>query len=298
MRWLSFRAGDDVRPGVILRDGEGVIDLTKEGRGWPPSWSGLLEADLLGEIQAVWRRGDWSGPAAPLSEIHYAPPVDRPSKIIALGRNYREHAEEQHAKLPDKPLLFSKAPSCLLAHGGDIVIPEVEDQVDYEAELAVVMARRARAITAARAADYVAGITAMNDVSGRRAQFGDRQWFRGKSFDTFGPLGPWVVTLDEAGDPHALAIRSRVSGEIRQESNTRRMIFNVWETLEYISRQMTLMPGDIVSTGTPAGVGVFRDPPVFLEDGDTVEVEIEGICTLRNRVVKTHPRGSSRSSVS
>jgi 2-keto-4-pentenoate hydratase/2-oxohepta-3-ene-1,7-dioic acid hydratase in catechol pathway len=282
---LSFWAGNEIHPGVILSSGEGVIDLVEEGKGWPASWHELLEAGLLGEIRDVWERGDWSSSPRPLAGIRYAPPVTRPSKIVALGRNYKEHAEEQKAKLPERPLLFSKAPSCLLEHGGEIVIPAVEDQVDYEAELAVVMAREARDISAADARSFIAGVTAMNDVSGRGAQFGDRQWFRGKSFDTFGPLGPWVVTLDEAGDPHALAIRSRVNGEIRQESTTGRMVFNVWEILEYVSRQMTLCPGDVISTGTPAGVGAFRDPPVFLEPGDIVEVEIEGIGTLSNRVI-------------
>lgn len=285
MRWLSFWAGNEIHPGVILGSGEGIIDLVEEGRGWPASWHELLEAGLLGEIREVWERGDWSSTARPLAGIRYAPPVTRPSKIVALGRNYKEHAEEQKAKLPERPLLFSKAPSCLLEHGGEIVIPAVEDQVDYEAELAVVMAREARDISAADAPQFIAGVTVMNDVSGRGAQFGDRQWFRGKSFDTFGPLGPWVVTLNEVGDPHSLGIRSRVNGEIRQESTTGRMIFNVWEILEYVSRQMTLCPGDVISTGTPAGVGVFRDPPVFLEPGDIVEVEIEGIGTLSNRVI-------------
>ena len=284
MRWLSFYEGDRARPGVLLPGGEGVVDLGREMAGIAPSWEKILLEGRFEEIDAASRRGSWRLRPIPLDGLRLAPPVGRPSKVIAIGRNYRAHAEEQGKEPPAAPLLFSKAPSCLLGHGGTIVLPPQEDQTDYEAELAVVIGRRASRLQPDQALDCLAGVTAMNDVSGRRAQFGDKQWFRGKSFDTFGPLGPWVVTLDEIPDLRALAIRCRVNGELRQEASTADMIHAVEDLAVYITAQMTLEPGDVISTGTPSGVGVFRNPPVFLRDGDVVEVEIDGVGTLRNPV--------------
>ncbi|NPA90698.1 MAG: fumarylacetoacetate hydrolase family protein [Chloroflexi bacterium] len=210
-------------------------------------------------------------------------PLIAPSKIIGIGLNYKDHCEEQGVEPPDHPTVFAKFPSALQRPGGFIQWSrELTQQVDYEAELAVIIGRVARHVRASEAYYYVFGYTAANDVSARDIQFGDKQWVRGKSLDTFAPLGPWVVTQDEIGDPMNLAIRCRVNGEIRQESTTANMIFSVPELIEFLSRSFTLLPGDIILTGTPAGVGIFRDPPRLLQDGDRVEVEIEHIGTLTN----------------
>ncbi len=210
-------------------------------------------------------------------------PLIAPSKIIGIGLNYRDHCEEQGVEPPDHPTVFAKFPNALLAPRGIIRWnPEVTQKVDYEAELAVIIGRVARNVRASEAYYYIFGYTAANDVSARDIQFGDKQWVRGKSLDTFCPLGPWVVTQDEIGDPMNLDIRARVNGEVRQDSNTSNMIFGVADLVEFLSRSFTLLPGDIILTGTPAGVGIFRDPPLLLQDGDVVEVEIEHIGTLVN----------------
>jgi 2-keto-4-pentenoate hydratase/2-oxohepta-3-ene-1,7-dioic acid hydratase in catechol pathway len=228
-------------------------------------------ADKLGDADGI-----------PLAAASLAAPVLRPSKVLCIGMNYRDHAEEQGVELPDQPLLFAKFPSALT--GPDSTIgwsPKLTSQVDWEAELAVVVGRRLRNVSAADASEGVFGYTAANDLSARDIQFGDGQWVRGKSLDGFLPLGPAVVTADSF-DPSAKAIRSYVNGELMQDSSTDQLIFGVGEILSFLSRSFTLTPGDIVLTGTPAGVGAFRDPPVFLGDGDVVEIEIEGIGTLRN----------------
>ena len=211
-------------------------------------------------------------------------PVPRPGKIVCVGLNYHDHAEEQGEDPPDRPLLFAKAPTSVTDPGKPIVHPPEVDQVDYEVELAVVMGRTAHRVSADDARDYVAGYTVCNDVSARDAQFADEQFFRGKSYDTFAPLGPTLVA-EGALDPGKLAVECRVDGEVLQESSTAEFIFGVEELVEYISHAMTLRPGDVISTGTPGGVGIFRDPPRLLEPGDTVAVEVEGIGTLRNPVV-------------
>ncbi len=210
-------------------------------------------------------------------------PILAPSKIIAIGLNYRDHCEEQGLEPPEHPTVFAKFPSALLRPRGVIEWEtSLTKQVDYEAELAVIIGRAARKVKASEAYYYVFGYTAANDVSARDLQFGDKQWVRGKSLDTFCPLGPWVVTQDEIGDPMNLGIRCLVNGEVRQESNTGNMIFDVPHLIEFLSQAFTLLPGDIILTGTPAGVGIFRDPPLLLQDGDTVTVEIEKIGALTN----------------
>ncbi len=214
----------------------------------------------------------------------FGPPIPDPSKIIAVGLNYMDHALEQGKKPPEAPLLFAKAPSCLIGHGDPIRIPEQEEKVDAEAELAIVIGATARRLTPAEARSAVLGYTLINDVSGRSAQYGDKQWFRGKSFDTFGPCGPWIVLTEDLPDPHDLRIRGLWNGAVMQESNTRELIFGVFDLVSYVSHQMTLRPGDLIATGTPGGVGVYRDPPVFLKPGDRVLIEIEGIGALENPV--------------
>jgi 2-keto-4-pentenoate hydratase/2-oxohepta-3-ene-1,7-dioic acid hydratase in catechol pathway len=211
-------------------------------------------------------------------------PIERPSKIVCVGLNYRDHAEEQGAELPSAPLLFAKWPNALIGPGDPIVIPAVTRRVDYEAELGVVMAKRCRDVAADDALEAVGGYLCLNDVSARDLQFADGQWTRGKSIDTFCPIGPRLVPAGDVPDPQALGIRCRLNGEVMQDSTTANMIFSVAEVIAYASRTMTLEPGDLLATGTPAGVGVFRDPPVLLQDGDEVTIELEGLGSLTNPV--------------
>jgi acylpyruvate hydrolase len=211
-------------------------------------------------------------------------PIDPPGKIICVGLNYRDHAEEQGTELPSAPLLFAKWPNALIGPGEPIVIPRVSKQVDYEAELAVVIGQRVRGVSEENALEAVRGYTCLNDVSARDLQFSDGQWTRGKSADTFCPVGPQLVPATEVADPQALGIRCVLNGEVMQDSTTANMIFTVAEIIAYASATMTLEPGDLIATGTPAGVGIFRDPPVLLMDGDEVTIEIEGLGALTNPV--------------
>jgi len=212
--------------------------------------------------------------------------ISRPGKIVCVGLNYLDHAQETGQEVPKAPLLFAKWPNTLIGDGEPIVLPPDSTQVDYEAELGVVIGTTAKHVSERDALDVVAGYICVNDVSARDMQFGDGQWTRGKSPDTFCPVGPRLVPRDEIGDPQALAIRCVVNGETLQDSSTSQMIFSVAEIIAYVTRVITLEPGDLIATGTPAGVGVFRDPQVLLQDGDEVSVEIEGLGTLTNPVQK------------
>ena len=214
--------------------------------------------------------------------------IPRPGKIVCVGLNYRDHAAEAGMDLPAAPLLFAKWPNTLVGHGDPVVLPPESTQVDYEAELGVVIGTTAKRVSERAALDHVAGYICVNDVSARDLQFADGQWTRGKSPDTFCPVGPRLVPREEIDDPQALAIRCIVNGEALQDSSTAQMIFSVAEIIAYASQVITLEPGDLIATGTPAGVGVFRDPKVMLQDGDEVSVEIEGLGTLTNPVTKEH----------
>jgi 2-keto-4-pentenoate hydratase/2-oxohepta-3-ene-1,7-dioic acid hydratase in catechol pathway len=212
-------------------------------------------------------------------------PITRPQKLIGVGLNYRDHAEEVKAQLPKQPLLFGMYANAITGPEHPIVIPAMSNQVDYEAELAVVIGRRARHVPVEASLDYVAGYTIVNDVSARDLQFADKQWLRGKSFDTFAPMGPYLVTQKTLGAGDGLAIQLRLNGKTMQNSNTRNMIFKVPELVSYISEVMTLEVGDVIATGTPGGVGFVRNPQVFMKPGDVTEIELEGIGVLRNPVV-------------
>jgi len=210
--------------------------------------------------------------------------IPRPGKIVCVGLNYRDHAAEGGQDLPKAPLLFAKWPNTLIGDGDPVVLPPESSQVDYEAELGVVIGAKAKRVSERDALDHVAGYICVNDVSARDLQFADGQWTRGKSPDTFCPVGPRLVPREEIADPQALAIRCIVNGEALQDSSTAQMIFSVAEIIAYTSQIITLEPGDLIATGTPAGVGVFRDPKVLLKDGDEVSVEIEGLGTLTGTV--------------
>ncbi|MDH4101970.1 MAG: fumarylacetoacetate hydrolase family protein [Thermoleophilia bacterium] len=211
-------------------------------------------------------------------------PIDRPGKIVCVGLNYRDHAEEQGVELPAEPLLFAKWPTSLIGPGEAIVIPPIVTKADYEAELGVVIGVRAKNVSKESAFEAVRGYLCANDVSARDLQFSDGQWTRGKSPDTFCPVGP-MVARDEISDPHDLRIRAIVSGEVLQDSTTANLIFGIDDVIAYASQTTTLEPGDLILTGTPAGVGVFRDPQRLLRPGDEVTIEIEGIGSLTNPVV-------------
>jgi len=211
-------------------------------------------------------------------------PIERPQKIVCVGLNYRDHAEEQGVDLPERPLLFAKWPNTLIGPGDPIVIPPLTERVDYEAELGVVIGSRARQVSVENALEAVAGYVCANDVSARDLQFGDVQWTRGKSLDTFCPVGPALVPASDVPDPQALGIRAILNGEVMQDSTTANMVFGVAEIVAFVSQAITLEPGDLILTGTPAGVGVFRDPPVRLEPGDEITIEIDGVGSLSNPV--------------
>ena len=210
-------------------------------------------------------------------------PIDVPSKIICVGLNYRDHAAESNMELPPRPLIFSKWPNTLVGPGEPIVLPSISNEVDYEAELGVVIGKRASKVSQADALSYVRGYCCANDVSARDVQLGDGQWARGKSLDTFCPVGE-LVPASQVPDPQQLGIRAVLNGEVLQDSNTQHMIFPVAEIISFISQAITLEPGDLILTGTPPGVGFARKPPIFLKDGDTISIEITGLPTLTNPV--------------
>jgi len=298
MKLITYLQGAGPRCGLALSETVG-LDLLSTDPSLPGNWHALLpnlqrvheifrqfKDGISGQEEAVSRGEDLCLPYLDLNKVDLLSPIILPSKIICVGLNYRDHAEEQNKALPLKPLLFSKASSCLQVPGGPIALPSGCAEVDAEAELAVIIGRAGRGISRENASDHIAGYTCFNDISDREAQYSDKQFFRGKSMDTSGPCGPWIVTPDELPEfANGLNITCHWNGKLMQTSNTNQLIFPVDELISYISRTITLMPGDIISTGTPGGVGVFRNPKVFLKPGDTVTVEIEGIGKLSNPVI-------------
>jgi len=267
------------RRGVGLLKNNAIVDLT--AAGLPAS---MLEF-IAGGTSTLQRAAAIDKPLLPLDEVKLLAPVPDPQKIVAIGLNYMDHCREQNVAVPTSPLVFAKFPSSIIGPEDAIRYnPALTSQVDWEAELGVIIGKRARFVDRAEALAYVFGYTPLNDVSARDLQFGDRQWVRGKSLDTFCPIGPAIVTADEIPDPQALHILSRVNGVIMQNSSTSEMIFPVDELIAFLSNAFTLEPGDIIATGTPDGVGVFRNPKVFLQNGDRVEIEIEKIGLLSNPV--------------
>lgn len=221
-----------------------------------------------------------------LSEAKLLAPLTTPGKIVAIGLNYMDHCREQNIPVPDRPIVFTKFNTSIIGPGDPISWdPTLTQQVDYEVELGVVIGKRAKSVSVTNALDYVFGYTIVNDVSARDLQFSDRQWVRAKSLDTFCPMGPVIVTKDEIPDPQSLELRTLLNGEVVQNSSTAEMIFSVADLISFLSHSFTLEPGDVIATGTPDGVGVFRKPPVFLKHGDQVILEIEKIGRLENPVL-------------
>jgi 2-keto-4-pentenoate hydratase/2-oxohepta-3-ene-1,7-dioic acid hydratase in catechol pathway len=285
VRLLSYREGSIERLGVAVGERAlPTIALLPNGPGTIAELfaGGEVALEALRAASAAGA-GRIRAEGTPLAGLHLLAPVPRPGKVVAIGLNYFAHAAEQKVEPPQAPLIFAKFPTAVIGPGEAISWdPTLTAQVDYEAELAVVIGRRARNVGMAQALDFVLGYTCANDVSARDLQFGDRQWVRGKSLDTFCPMGPVIVTADEIPDPGTLAIACDVSGVRLQASNTADLIFSVAAIVAHCARAFTLEPGDVILTGTPAGVGVFRDPQRFLHDGDEVAVEIEGIGRLVN----------------
>ena len=267
-----------------------ALDITALAPDAPADCDALVAggAHTLDRVRTLISSASGSG-WLPLESLVLAPPLRRPGKIMAIGLNYRDHAEEQNIEPPPAPLMFAKFASSIVGPEAPVEIPPASSRIDYEVELAVIIGRRGRMISPEAARDHIFGYTIINDITARDLQRSDRQWVRAKSFDTFCPMGPAVVTVDALEFPPQRDIEMRVNGEVRQRSNTRRMIFDVPTLVSWLSEAFTLEPGDIISTGTPAGVGVFRNPPVFLTEGDVMEASIDGLGVLRNPVTHRPP---------
>ncbi len=281
MRLIRFGALGSERPGLLLADGTRV-DASGFGQDWDERFFGSDGLARLGDWAA---RHATSAPRVSESE-RLGSCVARPSKIICIGLNYADHARETKAKVPEEPVIFFKATTALCGPDDDLVLPRGSVKTDWEVELAVVIGRRTRYVSPEQALGQVAGYALHNDYSERQDQL-ERggQWSKGKSHDCYAPLGPFLATPDEVGDPHALAAWLKVNGKTRQDSNTDQMVFRVPALVSYLSRFMTLLPGDVISTGTPAGVGLGMSPPLFLKAGDLVELGIEKLGRQRQRVV-------------
>jgi 2-keto-4-pentenoate hydratase/2-oxohepta-3-ene-1,7-dioic acid hydratase in catechol pathway len=280
MRLLTFDDGSGPQAGLLA--GEDVVPVSALDAP-ASSVKGLLEALDANGLADLAERAKSAPQRIALAGLRLLAPVPNPEKIICLGLNYRDHAEESGQEIPAAPLWFAKFANSLIGSGQDIVLPSAHpDYVDYEAELAVVIGRTANRVEEADALSYLAGAMPFNDVSARDLQLQNPLWTSGKAVDTFAPCGPALVTLDEAGDLGSLALRTRINGEVVQEGNTSNLIFSVAAAIAWLSRTITLVPGDIIATGTPAGVGGPQG--IFLRDGDTVEVEIDRLGVLSNPV--------------
>jgi 2-keto-4-pentenoate hydratase/2-oxohepta-3-ene-1,7-dioic acid hydratase in catechol pathway len=288
MKLVSFALGGTEQLGVVDRGR--LVRATDLGRGVATTMAELLARwpASLETLRVAWDTGA-VGDGTTLGEVELLAPVVRPGKIACAGVNYRDHASEQNREAPDHPVMFAKFATSVVGDGAEIRwSPKLTQAVDFEAELAVVIGATCRRVSVARALDYVAGYTCLNDVSARDLQYSDKQFVRAKSLDTFCPMGPWLVTADEIPDPQTLDIRCLVNGVVMQDSNTSDMVFGVAELISFCSQAFTLEPGDVIATGTPGGVGWFREPKQMLKDGDDVIVEIERLGRLVNRCVETN----------
>jgi 2-keto-4-pentenoate hydratase/2-oxohepta-3-ene-1,7-dioic acid hydratase in catechol pathway len=292
LRLVTFETDAKRRAGVLVNDLVFDTELLAQSAGLDvrgTDWTSnraVLDAgpEVLEALAAAAASGEVAA-AGGLADLTLGPPIADPDKIVCLGLNYRDHAEESGLDLPVAPMLFAKFRNSLVGPEAPVVLPSLGEKFDYEAELAVVIGKRAKDVAATDALEHVAGVMALNDVTARDVQHATSQWMAGKAIDTFAPCGPSLVLMDEIEDLQALRVQTRVNGATVQDGNTKNMIFDVAETIAFLSSLMTLEPGDIIATGTPAGVGISRDPQVLLHDGDVVEVEIEGIGVLSNTIV-------------
>lgn len=282
MRLVTFEADGKTRPGV-LTESNGIFDLSAAGF---ESMLDVIEAAAQ-DPKKIQSLVDASTPdtAYSIGTVKLLAPIPKPRKLICVGLNYRDHALETGSEIPNVPTIFNKFATAVIGPGDQIVLPKVSKKPDYEAEFAFVIGKGGRHIKAEDWKNHVFGYTIVNDVTGRDYQRATTQWLMGKTFDTFAPMGPWIVTADSIQDPHNLDISLEINGETLQNSNTRELIFKIPDLLVFLSSVFTLEPGDIISTGTPSGVGVARNPPRFLQPGDDVVVKIPAIGELRNPVV-------------
>ena len=281
MKLVTFTQGNSTRIGAA--DGDDVVDLTAADPSIPNAMLDFLEAGpkaLEAAHTAIAK-----GPRLPLADVRLEAPIARPPKFLAVGLNYADHVAESGLEVPEHPTIFNKQSTCVVGPTDAIHVPRASHVVDYEGELGFVIGRRCRHVSRDDASEVIAGYLVVNDVSVRDWQLRIPTWTMGKSFDTHGPIGPWIVTPDELTDPHRLDLRTWVNGELRQESNTKELIFDCFALVEHFSTAFTLEPGDIVATGTPSGVGITRKPPQLLKDGDVVRIEIEGIGAIENPVI-------------
>jgi len=294
LRLVRFFRSNTESYGIFMDDK--IVDVPKLSKlaraSVPPSLEKLVSLGPKGESLLEWlisnsNEAEIGKTTIQRSKASLKAPITSPPKIICLGLNYRDHAKEAGAKIPEETVIFMKPHTSIAGPDQPVVKPSFVKELDYEVELAIVIGRRGRNIPISAAKDFIFGYTAFNDISARDIQFKDGQWTRGKSFDTFAPIGPCITTAKQTGDPNNLKIYTRVNGEVRQSSSTKNMIFNVYKIVHELSRVMTLEPCDIVATGTPSGVAVFMKPkPKYLMPGDTVEIEIENIGTLRNPIIE------------
>jgi 2-keto-4-pentenoate hydratase/2-oxohepta-3-ene-1,7-dioic acid hydratase in catechol pathway len=296
LKIVSFSPAADGEPRLgALLDGGAVLDFCHEACGVPQprthvGWFDLDGAPLAEALALFASLGERleglraAGAVCSASELNLLAPVPRPGKVMCIGLNYYAHAAEQDEEVPERPLLFSKFPTAVTGPGAVVRRPQGSEKLDYEAELVAVIGRRCSRVRATDAASYVLGYCCGNDVSARDFQFADGQWQRGKSCDTLAPMGPHLVTADELGDPDGRRIQMRLNGDAMQDASTGHMMYKVPQLLEALSEGITLEPGDVIYTGTPPGVGFARKPPVWVQPGDVLEVEIEGLGVLRNPV--------------
>jgi 2-keto-4-pentenoate hydratase/2-oxohepta-3-ene-1,7-dioic acid hydratase in catechol pathway len=282
MRLVTFTHQGSTRVGAA--DGDAVVDLAAAAPALPRDMIGFLTAGAAA-LDAAHGAIASKKARIPLAAVRLEAPVPHPGKFLAIGLNYADHVAESGMEKPWVPVFFNKQATCVVGPSHDVHLPRASSLLDYEGELAFVIGRRCRHVPRDRAAEVIAGYTIVNDVSVRDWQLRTPTMTMGKSFDTHGPMGPWLVTPDEVGDPHALALRTWVNGELRQHSNTAQLIFDCFAQVEHLSTAFTLEPGDVITTGTPAGVGGAMKPPRFLVAGDVVRIEIERLGTIENRVV-------------
>jgi 2-keto-4-pentenoate hydratase/2-oxohepta-3-ene-1,7-dioic acid hydratase in catechol pathway len=282
MKLATFRHQDSTRLGVVV--GEQIVDLPAADPSLPTEMTAFLAAGA-DALAAARRAAEGASQRLALSEVKLEAPVLRPPKFFGVGLNYADHVAETGMKKPEIPMLFNKQSTCVTGPTDPIHLPRASNVLDYEGELAFVVGPRCRHVPKDRARDVIAGYTVCNDVSVRDWQMRVPTMMIGKSFDTHGPLGPWLVTGDELENPHALGLRTWVNGELRQDSNTKQLIFDCFDLVEHLSTAFTLEPGDVISTGTPGGVGIAKKPPVLLVAGDVVKIEVEGIGAIENPVI-------------
>ena len=282
MKLATFTQGGVTRIGVV--DGDQVVDLSAAAPDLPPEMVAFLEAGApaLAAAQAAVA----AGPRIPLADVQLEAPIARPPKFLAVGLNYADHVAESGQPTPEHPVIFNKQSTCVVGPTDPFHLPRASHVLDYEGELGFVIGRRCRHVSRDDAADVIAGYLIVNDVSVRDWQLRVPTFTMGKSFDTHGPIGPWIVTSDELRDPHQLPLRTWVNGELRQESDTKNLIFDCFNLVEHLSTAFTLEPGDIVATGTPGGVGIAMKPVSLLKAGDVVKIEIGGIGSIENAVVE------------